>query len=349
MQGGQALRLFAALVHGQDLLDLVDGEGIELAAHVVRLDGVVHQPFEDVGLDEGGLAGGEPERVGLLGEVLEGLHVGVQLVVEAALEAAALARQLGLVDGQVLIAGRGGGDGLEAGQPGAAAQLAPAHADAADTGRLLPRADLAHLDLHLELARIVADELAEVHAPLGRVVEGSLAQVALILHVADLHVEVERAGDGAGAHHGRLFELARMAQLLQVALVRLTDDAGLHVLFAQLALAQLQAHQLARQAHLAHVVAVLRFHHHPVARGDALAQRVAVIVLSGAVLEAHFHDIARLHVVDAEARQPVERVEPVAAAVEAASVAAAAGHLAIGRDTTATSRTTHISIGLRVR
>ena len=55
---------------------------------------------------------------------------------------------------------------------------------------LLAGADLLHLDADVEPLGEDLDQLAEIDALVGDVVEDSLDLVALVLHVADLHIEV---------------------------------------------------------------------------------------------------------------------------------------------------------------
>lgn len=62
---------------------------------------------------------------------------------------------------------------------------------------LLSRAYLLHLDSYLEGLGKHLYELAEIYALVGYIIEDSLVAVALILHVANLHVELEALGDFA--------------------------------------------------------------------------------------------------------------------------------------------------------
>ena len=149
----------------------------------------------------------EPRRVGRFEaylfrrHLLGGFDVGVDLEVEAAFELGALPGELLRVEREVLKTGGARGHGDEVGHPFRATQRAAAGAEATDAARFLTRADLFHLDAHLESLGQHLDELAEVNAFVGDIVEDGLVAVALIFDVADFHIEVERRGDFAGANH----------------------------------------------------------------------------------------------------------------------------------------------------
>ena len=261
-----------------------------------------------------------------LRNVFEGVEVGVELVVEAALEAAALAGQLLGIEAEVLVAGSRGAHGFEVLQPRRAAQLAPAHADAADAAGLLAQGNLTHLDAHAELVGEAANELAEVDPVFGRVVEQGAGAVGLVLHVAELHAQAQLAHHSAGPEHGTGFEVAHgYPALLVVGGGDAQDGANFLRVGGDFLLAHLQAHQLALERDVAEVPARAgRFHHHGVARHERQALFVAHELLPAA-LEAHLHHIepgkgvGYLHVLE-----PVEHVHAVAAAGATASFRAAA-------------------------
>jgi len=85
----QLIGFFAFLVHNKDLLYAIDGERVLLIVAVVTIP---HQVFEDVFFLQMRYAVGRIERFGTVGEDGEGIHVSVQLVVEATFEPAALTR-----------------------------------------------------------------------------------------------------------------------------------------------------------------------------------------------------------------------------------------------------------------
>ena len=86
------------------------------------------------------------ERLPLAGEALARRHVELVLVLEAAEQPAAAAGDLGRVEREVLVLGEREADGRELGEPGGAAVLPAAAADAAEPGRLVAHADLPELD-----------------------------------------------------------------------------------------------------------------------------------------------------------------------------------------------------------
>src|SRR5260370_28490056 len=112
-----------------------------------------------------------------------------QLVTQAALQAAALPRQLRRVQAEVLLFRHLDRDGLERAQPGRAAERTAAGAVAAEHLRLVADADLPHLDPHVELRGQIADELPEVHARFRRVIEDEARAVEDVLHLRQLHRE----------------------------------------------------------------------------------------------------------------------------------------------------------------
>src|SRR5258708_5332072 len=90
-----------------------------------------------------------------------------QLVPQAALEPAPESGKLRGIQAQVLLLGHLDGDRLERRQKGRAAERPAAGAIAANHLRFVTHADLTHLDARVKLGRELADELAEVDAPLG--------------------------------------------------------------------------------------------------------------------------------------------------------------------------------------
>ena len=144
----------------------------------------------------------------LRGIALDRLDVHVQLVIEAALQLAALAGQFLWVEGELLVTRGTGGNATEIRKPRAAAQFPPAAADAADTPRLLARADLFHLHAHLETVAHRAHDPPEIDTVFGGVVHDGLGAVALVLHVGHLHIQPRLAHHLAAGEHGIVLLLA---------------------------------------------------------------------------------------------------------------------------------------------
>ena len=238
-------------------------------------------------------------------ELLQRVGIDLVLEVEAALEFAALARQLLRVGHDLLRLGSAGGDTLEVGQPCGAAQLAAAGAQTAHLAGLLTDADLLHLDAHMELLGQHLDELAEVHTLVGGIVEDGLRVVALELHVVHLHVQPHVEHDAAGAQQGAVL----FAQGTRPALDVVLFGAAEHLfdclrVGVDAVLPHLQATQFAGEVHDAHVVSGLSFHGHHVALGhlQPVGQAVEVFVV---VLEAHLHTVERALGGLSDAAQPV--------------------------------------------
>ena len=110
--------LGATRVHRFDIAYGFDAEGVLAVA--VRED-IPHQVPENIFFDQQRISFLGIEHVRLCGEMLERVQVGVQFIVQATFQPAALAAQFGLVDGEVLVAGDAGGDALEIREPAAAA------------------------------------------------------------------------------------------------------------------------------------------------------------------------------------------------------------------------------------
>ena len=88
----------------------------------------------------------------------------------------------------VLEAGGIRGDADEVLHPRGTAQFASAGTRSSNASCLLTCTNLLHLDAHMEGGSEVLDELSEVYTLVGDVVEDGLVAIALILHVANLHV-----------------------------------------------------------------------------------------------------------------------------------------------------------------
>ena len=106
----------------------------------------------------------------------------------------------------------GGAHADEVLHPRGAAEFPATRAEAANATGLLAGTDLLHLDAHVERLGQHFDELAEIHAPVGDVVENGFQSVALILHVTNLHLKSQVLGYLAAANHGVV--LARLGFLI---------------------------------------------------------------------------------------------------------------------------------------
>ena len=152
-----------------------------------------------------------------LGKIAVEFLVGVGLILEAAHEPAANARNLGRIQGKVLFFGHFDGNRDEIAHPGVAAKRATADAVATQYFGLVAYADLAQLDAGAEDAGQVLDQVAEIHAAVGREVEQHLAIVERVLGVDQLHVQPVRLD-------------LLLADAIGLALLDAVEDLGLGVL-----------------------------------------------------------------------------------------------------------------------
>ena len=128
--------------------------------------------------------------------------VNAYFVVETTLELGALPGQLLGVERHILTAGSVGRYGHEVFHPSGAAHLTAAGTYTAYASGFLTGSDLFHLNADAEYLCQHLDELAEIDALVGNVVEDGLVAVALIFHVAYLHVQSEVLGNLARLDHG---------------------------------------------------------------------------------------------------------------------------------------------------
>jgi hypothetical protein len=114
----QIIGALAFAVHGLYFLHPLQCKRILLGAvgH-----GIPHQVFENILLHQKGSATGYFQHIGIVGEMLQRIEVGIEFVIEAALQPSALAAQFGLVDAQVLIACSSSVYAFKISEPGAAA------------------------------------------------------------------------------------------------------------------------------------------------------------------------------------------------------------------------------------
>ena len=188
-------------------------------------------------------------------ELLGCLHVSVYLIVDTALQLGTLSRQLLGVHGDILVARRARGDGDEARHPARAAQFATAWADATYPSGLLTSAYLLHLYPDTERLCQHLYELAEVHALVCYIVEDRLVAIALVLNIANLHVQAKGGGYLAGADHGGVLLGLGLLVLLEVIGARLTIDLFGLLVIAIVVLAHLEENQLAGEGNGADIVA----------------------------------------------------------------------------------------------
>lgn len=99
----QVFRFFSFFVHPADFLGPFhrDRKQFATARHRIPHDVLENILFYQVGIAFHGL-----KVVGIIRKIFQSVQIGVQFIVQAAFQPAALAAQLGLVDGEVLVTGR---------------------------------------------------------------------------------------------------------------------------------------------------------------------------------------------------------------------------------------------------
>ncbi len=304
--GLQIGRLLATSVHVDDLLGTLGGDGLEIGGYAL-VGGVGDESCEDVAL--------EIEIVGILRlehnltarQATAVLDIVVDLVVEAALELGAHACKLLWIERDVLETGGGSADADEILHPGGAAELASAGACSSDASSFLSRTYLLHLDAHMEGGSEVLDELAEVDALVGDIVEDGLLTIALILDVANLHLQSEALGYLAALDHGLVLTCLGFAELVHVGLAGEAVDALDIVSRLEVGLLYLEVDEATSERDNADVVTRAGLDGHDVAflQGEVVD---VVVVAFARVLELHLDEVGGLSIAR-HVGQPVVGVE----------------------------------------
>ena len=191
--------------------------------------------------------------------------------------------------------------------PCGAAQLASARSCSTDASSLLSRSDLLHLNAYVECGCQVFDELTEVHTFVGDVVEYGFVSIALIFHVANLHLQSEAFGDLSALDHGVVLARLGLMVFLHVHRLRYAIDASYVVGRFEVGLFDLQMYKASGECHHADVVSGIGLHSHNVA--FLQPEVIDIVVISFArVLELHLHQVGRLSVAG-YISQPVVGVE----------------------------------------
>ena len=157
----------------------------------------------------------------------------------------------------------------------------------------MARTDLPHLNAHVEGVGQHANELAEVNASVGNVVENRFVAVALIFDIADFHIQLERFGDLSALDHRVVLTTAGFVPFFDVGgagfAIHALDFAGA----LGLCLFHLQGHERSGERDGANVVSGRGFDGNDVAFLEVEMIIVAKISLAG-VLKLHLHEIGEL-------------------------------------------------------
>ena len=265
-------------------------------------------------MEVGGI--GRFEAYLLARQTLHGLDIGIDLEVEAAFQLGTLAGELLRVERDVLVACGAGGYAHKVRHPARAAQRTAAGADAAYAAGFLARTDLFHLDAYLECLGKDFDKLTEVYTLVGDVIEYGLVAVALVLYVANLHVQPQALGNLAGAYHGIV--LTRLGLFVFLDVDRLGEAEYALGVGSITAGGTFHAKlgQGPGEGDGAYIMPRGGLDSNEVAWTERQVGGIAEISLAG-ILELHFHNVA-CRLVAGYVGKPVEAVKLATAAVAAA-------------------------------
>ena len=292
--GLQVGRLLSALVHLDNLLGALCRDGLQVSGDAL-VRRVRHQSCQDISLEIVVVRVERLQHHLTVRQHLASLHVVIHLVVQAAFQFGTHTSQLLRVQRDILIAGGTRAHRDEVLHPCGAAQLTSAGTRSADAASLLSCTDLLHLDAYVEGSSQVLDQLAEVHALVGDIVEDSLLTVALILHVANLHVQSQVLGNLTALDHRLVLACLRLVILVHIHLACQSVDALDIIGTLQVGLLDLQRHQSACQRHHADIMTRTGLHGHDVTLLQGQVVHIVVVALAG-VLELHLHQVGRLQV-----------------------------------------------------
>ena len=159
----------------------------------------------------------------LFGRAALKVLVGLELVAQAAHQAAAHAADLGGIERQVLLFCHADRDGLKLSAKARATELLAALGIAAHQAGLVAHADLAHVDANVQRRGQILDELAKIDALLGGKVEHGLLAAKQVLDADRLHLEVELFDQTAEIDHGLVTLDGQVVGKLQVDVARHTQ------------------------------------------------------------------------------------------------------------------------------
>ena len=153
------------------------------------------------------------------------LHIVVHLIVEAAFQFGAHAREFLRIERDVLESGGIRTHTDEVLHPCGTAQFASARASTSDASSLLTRTDLLHLNPHVEGVGEHLDELSEIYTLVGNIIEYRLVAVALVFHVTDFHLQSKVFGYLSALNHGAVLSSLGLMVFVHVGWACYTIDA----------------------------------------------------------------------------------------------------------------------------
>jgi hypothetical protein len=121
----------------------------------------------------------------------------------------------------------------------------------------------------------MANEFAKVNAAICRIKERAFASITLKLDITDLHIQIQRAGYGAGVNEDIALFFAHLVQTFQVPIVCLAYHLTQAGVLAYLLSFHLQTHQFTGQGYGAYVKTTANgLYYHPIAGGSTGMLRV---------------------------------------------------------------------------
>ena len=308
--------LFATSVHLYHGTRTLCRDGDKIGCY--RLIGrICHQSGKNVGLEEIPVAVNGLQYDVACRHFASCFNVIVNLIVETALQFCAHSGKLLRIERDVLKACRVSAYAHKILHPCCAAKLTAARSGSTYASCLLSSTNLFHLNAHMEGVSQNLDELSEVNALVGDIVEYRLVAVALILHVAYLHLQSEVLCYLTALYHGAVFAAFCLIILVHVSRLCNAIDALYFVGRLQICLLHLQFYKSSGQRHYSDVVSGTCFYSHGVALLQVEMIDIVIVTLS-CILELHLYQVGIL-LVSGHVIQPVVGVElsvlPTASAV----------------------------------
>ena len=255
--------LLATSVHFYYLACSGRADSLEVCCHIL-ICGICYRSGQNISLEQIVIAVERLQHYLFAWQAPAGFYIVVYLVVQATFQFGTHSCQFLRVERYILEACRVGAHADKVLYPCGAAQFAAARSCPADASCLLAGTYLLHLDTHVESFGQYLDELPEVDTFVGDIVEYCLVAVALVFHVAYLHLQAEVFGYLPAFYHGLVFAAFCFAILFHIYRACQPVHAFYVVCRPQIGLFQLHFYQTARERHHSDVVSGICFHGHNV-------------------------------------------------------------------------------------